>query len=155
MSEEKHDNVIAPPPVIWIVLIALGYLLGLWQPLPFVPATDFFFWLGILIWFFGFVLAVLAFLQFRNAGTDVRPNTETSAIVDTGVYAFSRNPIYLGGVIGIAGFAIALNNFWILLMIVPYILIISYGVINREEAYLEKRFGETYLDYKKRVRRWV
>ena len=59
------------------------------------------------------------------------------------------------GIMGIAGFAIALNNFWILLMIVPYILIISYGVINREEAYLESKFGEPYLDYKKRVRRWV
>jgi protein-S-isoprenylcysteine O-methyltransferase Ste14 len=99
--------------------------------------------------------AVLAIAQFRRAGTDVQTHTPTAAIVDTGVFALSRNPIYVGAHIGTVGVAIALDSLWILAMLVPFYLVIRYGVVAREEAYLERTFGDAYLIYKVRVRRWL
>ncbi len=86
------------------------------------------------VWLAGFVLAGLAIAQFRRAGTEVRTHTSTAAIVDTGVFAFSRNPIYVGAHIGTVGVAIVLDSLWILLTLVPFYLVIRYGVVAREEA---------------------
>ncbi len=116
-----------------------------------VPAA----WVGGGVWLAGFVLAVLAIRQFRRAGTEVQTHTPTAAIVDTGVFAFSRNPIYVGAHIGTVGVAIALNSLWILAMLVPFYVIIRYGVVAREEAYLERKFPNAYLAYKARIRRWL
>ena len=85
----------------------------------------------------------------------IRTETPTVKIVDTGVFVRSRNPIYVGAHIGTVGVAIALNSLWVLATLVPFYLIIRYGVVAREEAYLERTFGQAYLDYQARVRRWV
>jgi protein-S-isoprenylcysteine O-methyltransferase Ste14 len=79
----------------------------------------------------------------------------TTTIVDTGPYRFTRNPIYLGMVLGLIGLAIALNSLWLLLTLVPFVLAIRYGVVAREEAYLERKFGDVYRGYRSRVRRWL
>jgi protein-S-isoprenylcysteine O-methyltransferase Ste14 len=78
-----------------------------------------------------------------------------TTIVETGPYRFTRNPIYLGMVLGLIGLAIAFNSLWLLVTLVPFALVIRYAVITREEAYLERKFGEVYLAYKSRVRRWL
>ena len=79
----------------------------------------------------------------------------TTTIVDTGPYRFTRNPIYLGMVLGLLGLTIALNSLWLLLTLVPFALVIRYGVVAREEAYLERKFGDDYRRYRARVRRWL
>ncbi len=151
-----HANIRIPPPVLWLVLVAVGYGLDRWLlPLPFVTEGYPGVFVGIIIWLLGFGLAVIAIVQFRRAGTDVRTETPTDAIVGTGVFAWSRNPIYIGAHIGIVGVAIALDSLWVLAMLVPFYLVIRYAVVAREEAYLERKFGQTYLDYKARVRRWI
>ena len=68
---------------------------------------------------------------------------------------FTRNPIYLGMVLGLIGLAIAFNSLWLLMTLVPFALVIRYGVITREEAYLERKFGDVYRRYRARVRRWL
>jgi protein-S-isoprenylcysteine O-methyltransferase Ste14 len=85
----------------------------------------------------------------------VPTNLPTTTIVDTGPYRFTRNPIYLGMVLGLIGLAIALNSLWLLLTLVPFAVVIRYGVIAREEAYLERKFGDVYRRYRARVRRWL
>ena len=80
---------------------------------------------------------------------------QTTAIVTHGPYRFTRNPIYLGMFLGQTGFAIGFDNLWILVMPVPFYLVLRYGVVAREEAYLERKFGDVYSDYKSRVRRWL
>jgi protein-S-isoprenylcysteine O-methyltransferase Ste14 len=77
------------------------------------------------------------------------------SIVDTGPYRFTRNPIYLSMVLGLIGLAIAFNSLWLLLTLVPFALVIRYGVVAREEAYLERKFGDVYRGYRARVRRWL
>jgi protein-S-isoprenylcysteine O-methyltransferase Ste14 len=75
--------------------------------------------------------------------------------VKTGPYRFTRNPIYLGMVLGLIGLAIAFNSLWLLMTLVPFALVIHYGVITREEAYLERKFRDVYRRYRARVRRWL
>ena len=151
-----YADVVIRPPLLWAVLVAVGYGLDRWVlPLPFVPAEYPGVPAGIVIWLLGLALAATAIVRFRRAGTDVRTETPTEAVVDNGVFAWSRNPIYLGAHIGIIGAAIAFDSLWVLAMLVPFYLVIRYGVVAREEAYLERKFGQAYLDYKARVRRWL
>ena len=79
----------------------------------------------------------------------------TTAIVAQGPYRYTRNPIYIGMFLGQTGFALGFNSLWLLAMLVPFYLVIRYGVVAREEAYLERKFGATYGTYKSRVRRWL
>ncbi len=154
-SSSDHADVVVRPPVLWVLLVTAGIGLDFLVPLPFMPAGFPAAWVGGGVWLAGFALAVLAIRQFRRAGTEVQPHTPTAVIVDTGVFAFSRNPIYVGAHIGTVGVAIALDSLWILSTLVPFYLVIRYGVVAREEAYLERRFGDAYLAYKARVRRWL
>ncbi len=154
-SLSDHANVVVRPPVLWVLLVAAGIGLDFLVPLPFMPAGFPAAWVGGGVWLAGFALAVLAIRQFRRAGTEVQTHTPTAVIVDTGVFAFSRNPIYVGAHIGTVGVAIALDSLWILSTSVPFYLVIRYGVVAREEAYLERKFGDAYLAYKARVRRWL
>lgn len=154
-DEPDHANVVVHPPILWVFLVAGGYGLNLLLPLPFLPLTFPAVGVGVAVWLAGFALAAVAIVQFRRAGTDVQIHTPTTSIVDTGVFAWSRNPIYVGAHIGVVGAAVALDSLWILAALVPFYLVIRYGVVAREEAYLERKFGQPYLAYKARVRRWI
>ena len=89
------------------------------------------------------------------AGTRVETNRPTTTIVANGPFRFTRNPIYIGKLLGQVGLAIGFDNFWMLAMLVPFYLVIRYGVIAREEVYLDHKFAAAYLGYKSRVRRWL
>ena len=103
----------------------------------------------------GLALFAWAIGRFRAAGTPVPTVEPTRAIVADGPYRFSRNPIYLAMALVHAGVAAAADNAWILVLLAPTLIVIRYGVIAREERYLERKFGVDYLAYKARVRRWV
>jgi protein-S-isoprenylcysteine O-methyltransferase Ste14 len=106
---------------------------------------------------FALALALLAWAiaTITRAGSNVPTNRPTTTIVETGPYRFTRNPIYLSMMLGLIGLAIALNSLWLLLTLIPFALVIRYGVIAREEAYLERKFGDVYSRYRARVRRWL
>jgi protein-S-isoprenylcysteine O-methyltransferase Ste14 len=103
----------------------------------------------------GFLLAIWAIVRIRKAGTRVETDKPTTTIVTSGPFRFTRNPIYTGMFLGQTGFAIGFDDLWFLATLVPFYLVIRYGVIAREEAYLERKFGAVYLNYKSRVRRWL
>ena len=85
----------------------------------------------------------------------IETNKPTTLIVTNGPFRFTRNPVYIGMLLGQTAVAIAFENFWVLAMLVPFYLVIRFGVVAREEAYLERKFGAVYLGYKSRVRRWL
>jgi protein-S-isoprenylcysteine O-methyltransferase Ste14 len=85
----------------------------------------------------------------------VPTNQPTRALVTTGVHGWSRNPIYLGLFLVYGGIGLAARSPWALILTLPLAITIRYGVVAREEAYLERRFGKAYRDYKARVRRWL
>ena len=90
-----------------------------------------------------------------RAGSNVPTNRPTTTIVESGPYRFTRYPIYLGMFLGLIGLAIAFDNLWLLILLVTFALVIRYGVVGREEAYLERKFGNVYRGYRSRVRRWL
>jgi protein-S-isoprenylcysteine O-methyltransferase Ste14 len=143
------------PPVLWMVLFLIGFGLDWLSPLPFLPTDAPLPWIGGAVFAAGLALAVASFRNFIRAGTNVPTNRPTTAIVTSGPYRITRNPIYIGMLLGQAGLAIGFNSLWILATLIPQFLILNYGVVAREEAYLQRKFGAAYLDYKSRVRRWL
>jgi protein-S-isoprenylcysteine O-methyltransferase Ste14 len=93
--------------------------------------------------------------RFSAAGTNIPPTLPTTALVVTGPYRWSRNPLYLAMILVYVGLGIAALSLWALLLAVPLVLLLNYGVIIREEAYLERKFGADYRAYRERVRRWI
>jgi len=148
-------NVVIRPPIAWVVAVLVGLALDWLMPLPFVPAALRPPWLGAMVFALALALFGWAIATVTRAGSNVPTNRPTTTIVDTGPYRLTRNPIYLGMVLGLIGLAIAFNSLWLLLTLVPFALVIRFGVIAREEAYLERKFGDIYRGYCARVRRWL
>jgi protein-S-isoprenylcysteine O-methyltransferase Ste14 len=142
------------PPLMWTLAVIAGLALNWLMPLPFVPAVSA-GWLGGAVFVLALALFVWAIITITRAGSNVPTNMPATSIVDTGPYRFTRNPIYLGMMLGLVGLAIAFDSLWLLVTLVPFFLVIHYGVVAREEAYLDRKFGEVYRSYRARVRRWV
>ncbi len=154
-SEIGTAGVITRPPLLYLAAILIGAVFDRLLPLP-VPNLDPVHWiLGGLLMLSGLALAVAGMRNFTRAGTPVRTIKPTRVLVTTGIHGWSRNPIYVGLFLLYAGIGIAAQSPWILILVLPLSLIIRNGVVAREEAYLERRFGDTYRDYKARVRRWL
>ena len=132
-----------------------GLALNRLVPLPFLPVDLPAGWLGAMVFVLALALFAWAIVTITRAGSNVPTNRPTTTIVESGPYRFTRNPIYLGMFLGVIGLAIAFDNLWLLRMLVPFALIIRYGVVDREEAYLERSFCDVYRGYRLRVRRWL
>jgi protein-S-isoprenylcysteine O-methyltransferase Ste14 len=155
MANESADtaHVIAPPPLIFALPLLAGLLLNHYRPQAVLPQA----WahlLGPLIALLGFS-ALPAVLAFRRAGTPPQPWRPATALVVTGPYRYSRNPMYLGATLFYLGISLWVNSLWPLLLLPIVLWVMSKGVIAREEAYLERLFGAEYRSYRARVRRWL
>jgi protein-S-isoprenylcysteine O-methyltransferase Ste14 len=148
-------NVIIRPPIAWAVAVLVGLALNWLLPLPFILAAVPAGGLGAMVFVFALALFAWAVVTITNAGSNVPTNQPTTTVVESGPYHFKRNPIYLAMFLGLIGLAIAFDNLWLLLMLVSFALVIRYGVVDREEAYLERKFGDIYRGYCSRVRRWL
>lgn len=157
MSDNDHADVAIRPPLLFLAALALGSLLSLGLPLGTRLASPNGLALiaGLIFVGLGFLLAALSARRFRLADTSVQPNKPSTALVTVGPYNFTRNPIYIGFILVYFGLAIILTSLWVLLLLIPVLIILQRGVVEREEAYLERKFGEAYLKYKERVPRWL
>ena len=150
-------GVIARPPLLFLGALLLGLSADRLLPLVFaVPGGDLILWtVGGCLILIGVALAATGIRNFSRAATPVPTNQPTRALVTTGVHGWTRNPIYLGMFLIYGGIGVAAHSTWVLVLTLPLAILIRYGVVAREEAYLERRFGAAYLDYKRRVRRWL
>ncbi|MGX9574210.1 methyltransferase family protein [Mesorhizobium sp. f-mel] len=152
-TDNGTAGVIARPPLLFLAAFLIGFVLDRLLRLPFpIPGA----WIigGSLI-VIGFALFAAGIRNFYRAATPVPTNEPTRVLVTTGIHGWTRNPIYLGMFLIYGGIGVAAQNIWILVLTLPLAILIRYGVVAREEAYLERRFGDTYLDYKQSVRRWL
>jgi protein-S-isoprenylcysteine O-methyltransferase Ste14 len=156
---EARDNpgVVAPPPLIVLGGLVLGFLLEWLLPLHLLdPLLS--LWtrrlLGGVIIAGGLALGAAAWLQFRQVGTNTNPSQPSLSIAAFGPFRYVRNPMYCGLLLMIGGIGVAFASAWTLLMLVPIALTLHYGVVLREERYLETKFGEDYRRYKAEVPRW-
>lgn len=154
MAEAGAAGAIAPPPLIFAVALALGWLLGRVVPLPILPAAMA-FPIAIVPGLASLVLALAAWREMRRARTAVSPYSPAAALVRTGPFAFSRNPLYVSLVVLSIAFSLRANTLWCVLLLIPAVVVLRHGVIAREEAYLRNRFGDEYRLYCAATRRWL
>ena len=147
-------GVIAPPPFIYLAALAVGFGLDALLPPPELPGT-----LaraaGVVLLAGGLSLSAWFFVTFRRAQTPVDVRKPTAALVTTGPFRLSRNPAYVSLTLIYAGIALLANVVWAFASLVAALVAVQQGVIKREERYLERKFGDRYLRYKARTRRWI
>ena len=151
-SQDVVNLGLVRPPLIYLISLVSGTVVHLVVPLPFLPPT-LAVQLGVPLVAVAIALFSYSVAKFRAAGTPVPARKPTTAIVRTGPYRFSRNPIYLAFSLFQLGIAIWVNSLWLLATLAPAVGLIHYVVIRRKEQYLERRFGARYLAYKASVRR--
>ena len=152
-----YVDVVVKPPILFAGAVLLGCLLSWIVPLGpgLGSANTRGLAAGGAIALFGFALMAVSVRQFRQAGTSVIPGEPSTVLLEIGPYRFTRNPIYIGFVIFYFGLAIMLTSAWMLLLLIPVLIILQRGVVEREEAYLQAQFGEAYRKYLARVPRWL
>lgn len=155
-NNELPDNpgVIAPPPLIYAGPLVVGLLLNLKFPVRFLPRKVAPI-LGVTLIGASVALVSQAFQRMKRAGANVDPYEPATVLVTEGAFGFTRNPLYLSVTLFYAGVAALVNALWAILMLPAVLFVINRGVIEREERYLERKFGERYTQYKERVRRWL
>jgi len=152
--DPDSPHVIVLPPLLYVAALAAGLLLNWAFPEPILYG-DARYWIGGALAAIGVLIAAWARSLMERAGTNVNPMLPTTAIVTTGPFRFSRNPLYIALNLMYVGLALLTNAGWVLALIVPVLLVMHYGVIRREERYLEAKFGDAYRGYRARVRRYL
>jgi protein-S-isoprenylcysteine O-methyltransferase Ste14 len=160
-SQQASDTAVAGrltrPPLLYLGCLVLGLALDHLLPLPLsFPESTLIGWTaggGLIL--IGVAIMAAGARNFSRAATPVPSNQPVRALVTTGIHGWSRNPIYAGMLLLYAGIGIAARSPWVLILALPLVIILRYGVVAREETYLERRFGDAYRDYKARVRRWL
>ncbi len=159
MENELRDNpgVIAPPPLIYAATLVIGLILHALYPvrlvrfLPRVVRVV----LGCSLAGLALTIVTFAIRAMRRAHTNVDPSQPTTALVVEGPFKLTRNPLYLSLTLLYAGITILVNTLWSMLLLPVALAVMRKGVIDREEQYLERKFGEQYRQYKASVRRWI
>jgi protein-S-isoprenylcysteine O-methyltransferase Ste14 len=153
-DDQDNPGIRVPPPPVYLLALLLGLFLDRRAHVPFLPR-------GIaqaLGWSLvgsGMALAAWFVRTMRSADTTIRIDKPVSSLVQDGPFRYSRNPGYVALTMIYAGIAVLRNALWAILLLPLVLIVIKREVIEREERYLERIFGEEYLNYKSRVRRWV
>lgn len=155
---ERLDNpgVIAPPPLLYLGTLAVGVAT---RYLPVVPRLGLGLTaralIGIALVGVGFAIGKAGEAAFRRAGTRPEPWKPSTTVVARGIYARTRNPMYVGMTLAYIGLGTAFDSLAALILLAPLLIVVRRGVVAREERYMAAKFGSTYLDYTARVPRWL
>lgn len=155
---EDNPGVLVHPPVLYVGALLLGAGANMIAPASLdvlIDVPKLVLGAGIILLAGGIMLMSMAIRQFSRAGTNVPTNKPAVQLVTDGVYRFSRNPIYVSLSCIYTGLALIFDNPWMLVLLLPVILVMHFGVIHREEKYLTEKFGDPYKEFKSRTRRWL
>jgi len=160
VTGNETAGVIARPPLLFLAALLLGFALDHVLALPFPvprigPAHSISAIIAGSLILIGIAVFAAGIRNFSRAATPVQGTKPTRALVTTGIHGWTRNPIYLGMFLVYGGIGLTVRSPWILFLTLPLAIAIRYGVVAREEGYLERRFSDTYREYKARVRRWL
>ena len=152
--EQDRPGVPIAPPLLFVLPILALIPIEWFCPTSFAQGAV--RWVsGSLFFVFGVALNISGFFTQRHAGTDPIPFNPTTRIVTRGLYRYTRNPMYIGFALWTFGIAILADSLWMLAAVPVGLVLTDLLIVRREEAYLERKFGEEYLRYKREVRRWV
>jgi len=152
--KNDHARVVINPFLIYMACGLCGFFLQSFFPLPFIPQADARV-IGAIIMIINLILGLTAVRNMFAAKTSLSPYRPTTALVLSGPYRFSRNPIYIGLTLLYIGLVTYLQLPWGLVLLPVVIWLVTVWVIVPEENYLEQKFGSEYLSYKAKVRRWI
>jgi len=152
---KDRAGAIAPPPLIYLGGLVFGFALNRWCHRCQILATAGWRWSGLVLVVAGVALAIAGRRALLAAETNINPFKPTTAIVSSGPFSFTRNPLYLALTLIYVGLTLVLNTWWCFLFLAPVLLLIHFGVVAREERYLERKFGGSYREYRLRVRRYL
>jgi len=155
MKVENDHLKETPAPVIFLAFIVLGLGINWMAPLSFIANVLVAQVVGILIVGVSFLVGGSAVVEMRRHHTSPNPHKPVTALVENGVFCYSRNPVYLSLFVLYLGIAICANVLWLILLCPVLFWSVEKLVVKPEEDYLERRFSDAYLQYKKRVRRWI
>jgi protein-S-isoprenylcysteine O-methyltransferase Ste14 len=154
LPEEDRPGVPIAPPLLFVLPIVALLVIESFVPTTFTQGA--FRWnVGAIFFVAGLGLSIAGFVAQKRAGTDPIPFNPSTCIVAHGPYHFSRNPMYMGLALLTLGIAFLVDCAWMLLAVPIGLVVVDRLVVTREERYLERKFGEEYLSYKRRVRRWI
>jgi len=152
-NAKDHADIVMRPPFIYLIALGCGIGLNyLWQLA--ISSADLMAYLPFLFVIPGLYFMIFSMRFFIKNNQHPDPLAPTNAIYQDGVYGFSRNPMYVGVTLVYLALSLWFNNAWMLITLIPALITMHYGVVLREEIYLEEKFGQEYLDYKTKVRRW-
>jgi protein-S-isoprenylcysteine O-methyltransferase Ste14 len=158
MADSRCDGAAVrfPPPLVYLIAVIAGALLqGYVVPWRIDLALGARIAATVVAAGLGIAMVGAAFGLFKRTGQDPKPWLPTPEIISTGVYRFTRNPMYVSMALLQAALGIGFANAWIVALIPPVLVVVYLTAIRHEETYLEGRFGETYTAYKQSVRRWL
>ncbi len=151
---EDSPRVVVRPPLLYLAALLAGIAIDYFWPASLMrDATQYMAGPSLVVG--GLALALAAMGRFRAADTNIPTPLPATALVTDGVYTASRNPIYLGLTLLYLGIGFTADNLWIIALVAPVLAVMRYGVIAREERYLEAKFADAYREYCARVRRWL
>jgi protein-S-isoprenylcysteine O-methyltransferase Ste14 len=147
MTGADNAGVIVRPPLLYAVALAAMLALPIFSGAAFWPGLALVaLAVGLLIW---------GRQTLVTGGTNVDPSLPSTAVVTSGPYRFSRNPLYMGLAVVYLGLTLALDTWWGIILLAPVLIVMHQGVIQREERYLERKFGDGYRQYRAAVRRYL
>jgi protein-S-isoprenylcysteine O-methyltransferase Ste14 len=149
-----NAGVLVRPPLLYLAALLILLLLRWLWPLPIFDHAGI-LWPGVALMVVSVAFGVWGRTTLARAGTSVNPGRPTTTIVASGPYRWSRNPLYVCLAFLFLGITLTLNTWWGILVLVPVLALMHFGVILREERYLDRKFGEIYRDYRSRVRRYL
>jgi len=153
MAEADNPGVIVRPPLLYVAALAAMLVLRWLWPLPILGGGA--FWPAIALVVLGVGILVWGRRTLVAGGTNVDPSLPSTAVVTSGPYRISRNPLYVGLAIVYLGLTLAFDVWWGIALLVLVLLVMHLGVIQREERYLERKFGDAYRQYRSAVRRYL
>jgi protein-S-isoprenylcysteine O-methyltransferase Ste14 len=158
VQDEARDGAAVrfPPPLVYVLaLVVAGVLDAFVLPLPLALPGALRIGLALGIALLGVALVTNALGLFQRTGQDPKPWVSTPEVVSSGVYRFTRNPMYVGMALLQVAIGAGWGNGWVIALVPPVLAVVHVTAVRHEEAYLERKFGETYLAYKRSVRRWL
>lgn len=154
MRAFDSPGILVPPPLLFITALAAGVLIDAnvlrWRHMMHISQ-----WAGVAVALMGLALIGVTLALFRRHRTRPEPWEPATALIAEGPYRLSRNPMYLGMAVAAAGIALFFESIAALVLLAGVIVVMDRWVIEREEAYLARRFGDEFAAYRKRVRRWI
>ncbi len=155
-DQKQYFKGTIPPPVIFFVLLIAGYAGNRIMPFNFkFPSLIVSLLVGMLILTISGAIAAAAIIVMMKNKTAINYNKPTTKFILKGPFRFTRNPLYLSLLLSMAAIAVIANSLWYFIFLIVMFLAFNFGIVACEERYLTNNFGDEYIQYKNKVRRWI